>query len=329
MAETGGGNEVELTLEDVLREDASLAEEADAVFGAASATQCSYEMGYMRQALYACLTCSTDANPAGICLACSLACHADHDLVELYTKRHFRCDCGTTKFDSPCSLYEGKDLRNDENVYSQNFSGLYCSCHRPYPDPERTSPEVMIQCVVCEDWFHEEHLFADGKPQLPEGGFDECVCPGCMTAHPFIYHYVSLPAAPADASACRLPDVPPTGSGPTFWPDGWRAELCRCPACAQMYAASKISFLVDQDDTLIAYEARAKENAEDVMEAGDKAFQSELSHTQQVEMALGYERMASSLKDYLAGFAQSGQTVKAEDIHGFFDTLRNKRQKRE
>ena len=45
--------------------------------------------GYVkRQALYACGTCSpVDAEPAGVCLACTLTCHDGHVLYELYTKR--------------------------------------------------------------------------------------------------------------------------------------------------------------------------------------------------------------------------------------------------
>ena len=39
-----------------------------------------------RQALYACASCDT-TGPAGVCLACSLTCHKDHELYELYTKR--------------------------------------------------------------------------------------------------------------------------------------------------------------------------------------------------------------------------------------------------
>ena len=31
-----------------------------------------------------------------------------------------------------------------KNKYNQNFSGLYCTCHRPYPDPE---DEVGVACV--------------------------------------------------------------------------------------------------------------------------------------------------------------------------------------
>ncbi|RLN26766.1 hypothetical protein BBJ28_00021841 [Nothophytophthora sp. Chile5] len=49
---------------------------------------------------------------------------------------------------------------NPRNVYSQNYGGRYCNCHRPFPDPERTAPEVMVQCVICEDWLHEEHISA-------------------------------------------------------------------------------------------------------------------------------------------------------------------------
>ena len=44
--------------------------------------------------------------------------------------------------------------------YNQNYRGVYCTCHRPYPDPEDDTPDEMIQCVVCEDWFHGRHLQA-------------------------------------------------------------------------------------------------------------------------------------------------------------------------
>lgn len=58
--------------------------------------------GYLsRQALYSCLTCCPvegAGGRAGVCLGCSLHCHSSHTLVELYTKRNFRCDCGNSKF---------------------------------------------------------------------------------------------------------------------------------------------------------------------------------------------------------------------------------------
>lgn len=68
--------------------------------------------GYIRQALYACKTCSSQKNiRAGVCLACSFHCHEGHELVELYTKRNFRCDCGNSKFgNKECNLEKVKDF---------------------------------------------------------------------------------------------------------------------------------------------------------------------------------------------------------------------------
>lgn len=65
-------------------------------------TECTYSKGELRQPVYACLTCSKLQNnhefvPIGVCYSCSIQCHADHDLVELFSKRNFTCDCGTTR----------------------------------------------------------------------------------------------------------------------------------------------------------------------------------------------------------------------------------------
>lgn len=64
--------------------------------------------GYkFRQPLYSCKTCfSKTGQLAGICYACSENCHEGHDMVELYTKRNFCCDCGNSKFENKCKLFE-------------------------------------------------------------------------------------------------------------------------------------------------------------------------------------------------------------------------------
>ncbi|NXT99470.1 MLO2 protein, partial [Buphagus erythrorhynchus] len=143
-----------------------------------------------RQALYACSTCTPPgAEPAGICLACSYECHGTHRLFELYTKRNFRCDCGNSKFKNlQCKLFPEKGKVNSGNKYNDNFYGLYCTCKRPYPDPEDEIPDEMIQCIVCEDWFHGRHL---GAVPPESGDFHEMVCQACMKHCHFLWAYAS------------------------------------------------------------------------------------------------------------------------------------------
>ena len=55
-----------------------------------------------------------------------------------------------------CRLEPSKRPKNDKNTYNHNYRGLYCICDRPFPDSEDDSDEddEMVQCIVCEDWFH-------------------------------------------------------------------------------------------------------------------------------------------------------------------------------
>jgi E3 ubiquitin-protein ligase UBR7 len=60
---------------------------------------CTYNQGYISQELWACMTCyKNKAELAAICIGCSFTCHKDHELVHLYFKRNFRCDCGNKRF---------------------------------------------------------------------------------------------------------------------------------------------------------------------------------------------------------------------------------------
>ncbi|XP_075804403.1 putative E3 ubiquitin-protein ligase UBR7 [Microtus pennsylvanicus] len=192
-AESPAGCQAELepvvSLVDVLEEDEELENEACAVLGGSDSEKCSYSQGSVkRQALYACSTCTPEGEePAGICLACSYECHGSHKLFELYTKRNFRCDCGNSKFKNlECKLFPDKSKVNSCNKYNDNFFGLYCICKRPYPDPEDEVPDEMIQCVVCEDWFHGRHL---GAIPPESGDFQEMVCQACMKRCSFLWAY--------------------------------------------------------------------------------------------------------------------------------------------
>lgn len=54
---------------------------------------------------------------------------------------------------------QSKDSINSENQYNHNFDGLYCICERPYPDPDDTVNDEMLQCIICEDWYHSKVIY--------------------------------------------------------------------------------------------------------------------------------------------------------------------------
>ena len=160
----------------------------DSVVGGASESECTYDKGYLpRQAVYSCLDCTppTSEIRAGFCHACCMNCHKTHNVEEIYTKRNFRCDCGTLP-QLLCSLKTDIDIRNSANTYTQNYSGLYCQCSRPYPDEERPEMDTveMMQCFVCEDWFHSTHL----NTVVPER-YEEMACVACAGKHSFLSVY--------------------------------------------------------------------------------------------------------------------------------------------
>ncbi|KAJ0989341.1 hypothetical protein J5N97_007697 [Dioscorea zingiberensis] len=171
--------------------------EADLVLGGDEGKECTYSKGYMkRQAIFSCLTCVPAGN-TGVCTACSLACHDGHEVVELWTKRKFRCDCGNSKFGELfCKLCPSKDPENVDNSYNKNFTGSYCICGRPYPDPNAEEQVEMIQCCICEDWFHENHLGLNSLEEIPkdeegEPSYEEFICQDCALSFSFLKLYPS------------------------------------------------------------------------------------------------------------------------------------------
>ena len=145
--------------------------------------KCTYDLGPLRQEIYACLTCSPPPasaaqvyTPAGICYSCSISCHGEHNLVELFQRRNFVCDCGTTRllWTSPCTLRSdlatgARGVVSQEaaegNHYNHNFQDKFCACEQEY-DAE-TEKGTMFQCIGLgtvetggcgEDWYHPECL---------------------------------------------------------------------------------------------------------------------------------------------------------------------------
>ncbi|XP_053213737.1 putative E3 ubiquitin-protein ligase UBR7 [Panonychus citri] len=423
-----------ITMMDVLEEEKQLEDDAFAVLGGSDEKDCTYLRGYVtRQALYACNTCrSNSGEPNGICLACSYACHEGHDLYELYTKRSFRCDCGNSRMTggTKCNLCPTKSPSNPDNVYNHNFSGLYCVCDRPYPDPENDDP--MYQCIVCEDWFHDAHL----ESEIPEEkGFAEMVCSHCMAKLDFLWYYfkdtfrvneessqlnqqqpqpmpsssqedqksveflpissqsssssssssnilpssaslssLSTPSSsqPSSSSSsfssaqnstnekekksnsslgntdissdsgiesscdsvvavnsneCKLESLKSKISidglkGSSFWEEGWRSALCKCPLCLAKYSSLGCGFICDEKDTVSFYEKQGKEKSIQISqyERGLNEI-NKMDRVTTIEAIQQCNFMADELKNYLKKFVDNNKVVRREDIDEFFAGL--------
>lgn len=141
---------------------------------------CTKPLGKIRQTVFSCLTCnpiradpSETYHPAGVCYSCSIQCHGDHTLVELFCKRNFQCECGTPRFPETllCKLRPNPEIETKQdssseqvsspNKYNQNFYNRFCGCKCDY-DAENQSG-TMFQCLGLgsvetggcgEDWWH-------------------------------------------------------------------------------------------------------------------------------------------------------------------------------
>ncbi|OXV08470.1 hypothetical protein Egran_03768 [Elaphomyces granulatus] len=164
---------------------------------------CTQPLGSLRQTLFSCLTCNPpptnpngDYTPAAVCYSCSISCHGEHTLVELFRKRNFVCDCGTTRLPStaPCTLRTDPETgtkgihsqaSTSANVYNHNFRNRFCGCGEEYDVLKEKG--TMFQCLGLgsigtggcgEDWWHPECLvglprgLAKAKKEAPEENDD-------------------------------------------------------------------------------------------------------------------------------------------------------------
>ncbi|KAL8681998.1 MAG: hypothetical protein Q9186_001940 [Xanthomendoza sp. 1 TL-2023] len=150
---------------------------------------CTQPLGPLRQNLFSCLTCtppssspSTTYTPAAVCYSCSIACHGEHELVELFNRRNFTCDCGTTRLPatSPCTLRIDPSTgvkgpvhsqpAAEGNTYNQNCRNRFCGCGELYD--AHAEKGTMFQCLGLageneggcgEDWWHPECVLGLGR----------------------------------------------------------------------------------------------------------------------------------------------------------------------
>ncbi|CAH7665819.1 hypothetical protein BY996DRAFT_4573358 [Phakopsora pachyrhizi] len=195
-------NDSPVTMTQLLEQQAKLESEVAEVLPF-DISKCSRPLGPIRQSIYSCLTCNpirdritqVSNHPdddsgtmtqshirAGICSSCSVSCHADHRLVELFVRRKFVCECGTRNCNpGRCNLSlmdrESEAVQTiTTNRYDHNFDGQFCICERGKNYEPETEVEDMFQCLACEDWRHSGCL---GKhPDADD--WDDLICAKCV-----------------------------------------------------------------------------------------------------------------------------------------------------
>ncbi|KAI8608856.1 hypothetical protein BC830DRAFT_1174064 [Chytriomyces sp. MP71] len=177
-----------LTAEEFLAQQSALEAEAAALLPF-SIDACSFAKGPLTQSIYSCIDCD-----AGVCYACFVQCHTSHEVVELFERRDFTCDCGTLRCKAKC-LLQSKSIgeTNELNKYDDAFKGIFCFCKLKYDyDAESAMPNsVMFQCSFCEDWFHDRCIKNCPGTETEEGEpLDfEFVCKDCVAQYGWLLAY--------------------------------------------------------------------------------------------------------------------------------------------
>lgn len=211
----------------------------------------------------------------------------------------------------------------------------------------------MMQCCICEDWFHCKHL--NFNTQIPSNHKDvttDLICGECIGKNEFLIDYIcdsTSSIVPQNAAETSIVDVEtneepsakklkldndqhckrPATSENTyekgssiFCKDGWRKMLCQCENCKKTYESLKVEFLVDDEDTVIHYEEKGKGNERPSSYDASLEALNSLPRVNQINAITGYNRMKDKLFEFLQTFVVNNQIVTEEDIQRFFRTMK-------
>lgn len=128
--------------------------------------------------------------------------------------------------------------------------------------------------------------------------------------------------ASSSSDICRKPPIALTKlTGASFWPLEWRTKLCKCSICLDMYKKNNVEFLLDEEDTVDAYQQKGKAKAENrttsVQDETMRAI-SGMDHVTQIEAILAYNKLKKKLTDFLTTFVSTEQVITAKDVDSFF-----------
>lgn len=165
------------------------------------------------------------------------------------------------------------------------------------------------------------------------------------------------PASQNDPNVCRRPTVAlHTFTGASFWLYEWRSKLCRCTECVRMYTKNGVAFLIDDDDTVKAYQEKGKAKsqanqadgtgtnglgaASDVatqlatmtaptaMASGSMHFAGgDEDHTSKVEAILAYNKLKEKLTEFFSSFVENEKVITTKDVNEFFQNAKKDKNK--
>nr|CAD7577400.1 unnamed protein product [Timema californicum] len=339
-----------VTMIDVLKEEEDMEENAKALLGGFDDKTCSYSKEYVRrQPLYSCLTCKPKENPAatdvsklaGVCLACSYHCHEGHDLnkdalneLNLYNHNFLGLYCVCER-PYPDPEVDVEDEMTQCIVCEDWYHGNVARALQH----DDFSEMICFRCMERNDFlWHYRGLFvtplsteSDITPSMAEvnitpsnGEIDTTssngeLCQSIGAARKSSGNNVNGITGITQGKVCIIKDRELLkGTGSVFCSKGWRKLLCTCNSCQDIYKTNNVSFLLDEEDSMSAYEERNKDGQFSTSyERGMRALSS-LDRVQQVEAIEGFNDMKSHLKEYLQKFAENKKVVREEDIREFF-----------
>lgn len=137
-------------------------------------------------------------------------------------------------------------------------------------------------------------------------------------------------ASTSSSDVCRKPTIAlTTFSGASFWPLEWRTKLCKCSKCLDMYKQNDVEFLLDDEDTVHAYQEKGKAKAENrstsIHDETMRAL-SGMDHVAQIEAVLAYNKLKKKLTEFLTSFVSNEQVITAKDVDTFFQTQMGKKE---
>lgn len=131
-------------------------------------------------------------------------------------------------------------------------------------------------------------------------------------------------------SVCCKPTISlKTFTGASFWPIEWRSKLCKCIKCLEMYRQNGVEYLIDEDDTVHAYQEKGKAKAANqaTISEHDQTMNalSGMDRVAQIEAIMAYNKLKQKLTEFLTSFVANQQVITTKDVDTFFQSMTNKK----